>query len=103
MTGREQPSRSVIDAVTDAVTDAAIAALLPADRRLSIVAAEHRDRAHVDAALDRLLPQAASSEAERSRIRRAALDRLAVSRTRRVAAARQRGLDAARRRQRWCR
>jgi len=100
VSGREQQPRSVVDAVTDA----AIAALLPADRRLSMTAAEHRDRAHVDAALDRLLPSSPSSEAERSRVRRAALDRLAASRARRVAAARQRGLDDRRRgRGRSCR
>jgi hypothetical protein len=64
------------------VTDAAIAAVLPADRRLSMTAAEHRDRAHDDAALDRLLPRSPASEAERARVRRAALDRLAVSRAR---------------------
>jgi hypothetical protein len=75
------------------VTDAAIADLLPADRRLSITVAEHRDRAHVDAAIDRLLPRNRSSDAERARVRHAALDRLAVSRARRVAAARQRRLD----------
>jgi hypothetical protein len=89
--------------MVDAVTDAAIADLLPADRRLSMTAAEHRDRAHVDAALERLLPRSPMSEAERARVRRAALDRLALSRARRVAAARQRGLDATRTRQRWCR
>ncbi|CAN5901781.1 hypothetical protein BH23ACT10_BH23ACT10_30120 [soil metagenome] len=99
MTGRERQSRSVVDAVTDA----AIAALLPADRRLSMTVAEHRDRVHVATAIDRLLPRHAWSEAERSRIRRAALDRLAGSRARRVAAARQRGLDARRVRGRWCR
>ena len=99
MTGRELQPRSVVDAVTDA----AIAALLPADRRLTMTAAEPRDRAHVDAALDRLLPSSVWSEAERSRVRRAALDRLAVSGARRVAAARERGLDAARTRGRWCR
>lgn len=40
MTRRNPRSRPVVDAVTDAV----IAALLPADRRLSMAAAEHRDR-----------------------------------------------------------
>lgn len=99
MTGRHGASRSIVDAVTDA----AVTALLPVDRRLSMTAAEHRDRAHVDAAVDRLLPRAKGSEAERARVRRAALDRLAVSRSRRVAAARQRGLDARTRRGRWCR
>lgn len=99
MTSTERHPRSLVDAVTDA----AIAALLPADRRLPLAAAEHRDRAHVDAALDRLLPRSPASEAERARVRRAALDRLALSRARRVAAARQRGLDAARTRRRSCR
>lgn len=99
MTGGERQPRSVVDAVADA----AIADLLPADRRLSMTAAEHRDRAHVDAALDHLLPRSPTSEAERARVRRAALDRLAVSRARRVAAARQRGLDARRTRRKWCR
>ena len=99
VTGVERQPRSIVDAVTDA----AIASLLPADRRLSMTAAEHRDRADVDAALNRLLPRSPSSEAERARVRRAALDRLAVSRARRVAAARQRGLDAAGTRRRWCR
>jgi len=98
VTGRGCPSRSPVDAVTDD----AIAALLPADRRLSLTAAEHRDRAHVDAAVDRLLPRDSSSDAERARVRRVALDRLALSRSRRVAAARHRGL-AARTRRRWCR
>jgi hypothetical protein len=88
--------------LVDAVTDDAIAALLPADRRLSLTTAEHRDRAHVDAAVDRLLPLDGSSDAERARVRRAALDCLALSRSRRVAAARHRAL-AARTRRRWCR
>lgn len=99
MTAGDGQPRSVVDAVTDA----AIAASLPADRRMSMTAAEHRDRAHVDTALDRLLPRSPASEAERIRVRHAALDRLAVSRARRVAAARQRGLDATRTRRRWCR
>ena len=99
MTGVERQPRSVVDAVTDA----AIAASLPAHRRLTVAAAEHRDRAHVDAALDRLLPRSPTSEAERARVRRAALDRLSLSRARRVAAARQRGLDATRTRRWWCR
>ncbi|HSJ46014.1 MAG TPA: hypothetical protein VK923_15180 [Euzebyales bacterium] len=97
VTVRSDKSRSLVDAVTDA----AIAALLPADRRLSITVAEHRDRAHVDAAVDRLLPRNRSSDAERERVRHAALDRLALSRSRRVAAARYRGLAKTRRR--WCR
>jgi hypothetical protein len=40
VTGSEGQPRSVVDAVADA----AIADLLPADPRLSITAAEHRDR-----------------------------------------------------------
>lgn len=99
MSGGRHVPRSLVDAVTNA----AIADLLPADRRLSMTVAAHRDRAHVAAAVDRLLPRSSASEVDRARVRRAALDRLAVSRARRVAAARQRGLDARRTRGRWCR
>ena len=99
MSGGRHVPRSLVEAVADA----AIADLLPADRRLSMTFAEHRDRAHVAAAVDRLLPRSAAAEVDRARVRRAALDRLAVSRARRIAAARQRGLDARRTRGRWCR
>ena len=72
----------------DAVTNEVIAIGLPQRRRLSHGAAARCDTERVDQVLDRLLPADQTQDPQRACVRDSALGRLALSRGRRVAAAR---------------
>jgi hypothetical protein len=85
----------------DAVTNEALAQGLPVRRRLSEGAAARCDLRRVEHALDRVMPVERHSVADRIEVRQRAMARLALSRARRVQAARDRAVQ--RSRARWSR
>jgi hypothetical protein len=95
-----RPARSGLSPV-EAVTNEALAHGLPQRRRLSQGAAARSDLRRVEQALDRVMPADSYSVADRVEVRERAMAQLALSRARRVQAARSSAVTQ--RRSRWSR